>query len=185
MPRPKDYSGPKWEGRKPGSYKWYEIQDSIEYFTEFERPKIMYQVFQVSPCFIWDTKSFYCNNSIWIIPKNDKLLLAILNSPLGWYLISKFCTKIQNGYQLIYKYLEKFPIKSCDLNNFKEKTIHDEVIKMVDFRLELENQLHGAKLETKINQIKAKIDYCEKQINYNIYKLYNLSEDDIKTIEGK
>ncbi len=185
MPKPKNYIGEKWEGRKPGSYKWYEIQDSIEYYKEFEQPKIIYQVFQVSPCFIWDTGSFYCNNSIWIIPKNDKLLLAILNSPLGWYLISKFCTKIQNGYQLIYKYLEKIPIKCCDLTNIEEKKIHDEIVKMVDLRIGLEDELIEARIETKVNQLRSKINYCEEQINLNLYKLYHLEAEEIRLIEGK
>ncbi len=30
-------------GRKPGSYQWYEIQDNIAYWQEFEQPKILYQ----------------------------------------------------------------------------------------------------------------------------------------------
>ena len=43
MPKPKDWKGDKWKGRKPGSYKWYEIQDAIDYYEEFEKPKIMFQ----------------------------------------------------------------------------------------------------------------------------------------------
>ena len=46
MPKPKDFAGDKWEGRKPGSYKWYEIQDAVDYYAEFEKPKIIYQVFK-------------------------------------------------------------------------------------------------------------------------------------------
>ena len=30
-------------GRKPGSYKWYEIQDEVAYFEEFDSPRIVYQ----------------------------------------------------------------------------------------------------------------------------------------------
>jgi type I restriction-modification system DNA methylase subunit len=41
VPKPLDWKGKKkWPGRKPGSYKWYEIQDTVEYFLEFEKPKI-------------------------------------------------------------------------------------------------------------------------------------------------
>lgn len=47
---------------------------------------------------------------MWIIPTNDKGLLAILNSKMGWWLISKYCTQIQNGYQLIWKYFSQIPI---------------------------------------------------------------------------
>lgn len=47
---------------------------------------------------------------MWIIPTNNKGLLAILNSKMGWWLISKYCTQIQNGYQLIWKYFGEIPI---------------------------------------------------------------------------
>jgi hypothetical protein len=33
-------------GRKPGSYEWYEIQDNIAYWTEFEGPKIVVPAIQ-------------------------------------------------------------------------------------------------------------------------------------------
>jgi hypothetical protein len=46
MPKPKDWIGEKWQGRKPGSYKWYEIQDSIDYYLEFEKPKIIFLIVQ-------------------------------------------------------------------------------------------------------------------------------------------
>ena len=71
MPKPSDWKGEKWEGRKPGPYKWYEIQDSIDYYTEFEKPKIIYLVFQVKPAFTFDvTGTFYANNANGTIPKN-------------------------------------------------------------------------------------------------------------------
>jgi hypothetical protein len=30
VPRPKNWKGKEWAGRKPGAYKWYEIQDTLE-----------------------------------------------------------------------------------------------------------------------------------------------------------
>ena len=73
----------------------------------------MYQAFQVKPCFIYDTQGFYSNNSMWFIPTDCKALLAILNSRMGWWLITKFCSQIQNGYQLIWKYFGQIPIPAC------------------------------------------------------------------------
>lgn len=91
-----------------GDY-WWELR-ACDYYKDFESPKIMYQVFQVSPCFIYDESGLYCNNSMWILPTGDKGLLAILNSKLGWWLITKYCTQIQNGHQLIWKYFGQIPI---------------------------------------------------------------------------
>jgi hypothetical protein len=30
MPKPKDWKGTEWKGRKPGTPKWYEIQDAVD-----------------------------------------------------------------------------------------------------------------------------------------------------------
>src|SRR5690606_9182951 len=38
-------------GRKPGRYKWYEIQDEIAYFKEFEKPKITWGNLATEPQF--------------------------------------------------------------------------------------------------------------------------------------
>ena len=36
----------KWRGRKEGAYTWYEIQDAIDYWEEFSKPKLIYQEIQ-------------------------------------------------------------------------------------------------------------------------------------------
>ena len=91
-----------------GDY-WWEIR-ACDYYEMFSKPKIMYQKFQVKPCFIFDESGLYCNDSMWIIPTNDKGLLAVLNSKMGWWLITKYCTQIQNGCQLIWKYFGQIPV---------------------------------------------------------------------------
>ncbi|HHT9130823.1 MAG TPA: Eco57I restriction-modification methylase domain-containing protein, partial [Candidatus Brocadiaceae bacterium] len=132
MPKPKDWKGSNWKGRKPGSYKWYEIQDAVDYYAEFEKPKIMYLVFQVKPAFMFDSSGIYGNNAVWIIPKSDMYLLGILNSKIGWFLISSYCTQIQNGYQLIFKYLGQIPIRTINFSNPIDKTSHDRMVELVD-----------------------------------------------------
>ncbi|KUK95541.1 MAG: Putative type II DNA modification enzyme, partial [Methanothrix harundinacea] len=92
-----------------GEY-WWELR-ACDYYDQFEKPKIMYLVFQVKPAFTFDEAGTYGNNAIWITPGEDLYLLSILNSRLGWLLISNYCTEIQNGYQLIFKYLGKIPIR--------------------------------------------------------------------------
>ncbi|MEX0720296.1 MAG: Eco57I restriction-modification methylase domain-containing protein [Balneolaceae bacterium] len=104
-----EQSGEK-ESRKKTSNKWFETQDTIDYWEEFLKPKIMYQKFQVSPCFIYDEEGRYCNDSMWIIPTEDKGLLGVLNSKMGWWLITKYCTQIQGGCQLIWKYFGQIPV---------------------------------------------------------------------------
>lgn len=91
-----------------GDY-WWELR-ACDYYNMFAKPKIMYQKFQVKPCFVYDEQGLYCNDSMWIIPTEDKALLALLNSKMAWWLMKKKCTQIQNGVQLIWQYLSKIPV---------------------------------------------------------------------------
>ena len=93
---------------------WWELR-ACDYYDKFSKPKIMYQAFQVKPCFLFDENGFYTNNSMWFIPTENKALLAVLNSKMGWWLITKYCSQIQNGYQLIWKYFGQIPI--ADFSN--------------------------------------------------------------------
>jgi hypothetical protein len=84
-PRPKDWEGDEWPGRKAGAYKWFEIQDSIDYWREFSKPKISYQVIQFHPCYAIDRAGMLGNDKTCFIPIDDLYLLAVLNSPLLWW----------------------------------------------------------------------------------------------------
>ena len=150
-------------------YEWYAMQRwASDYYQEFEKPKIMYQVFQVKPCFIYDDQGLYCNNSMWFISKDDKFLLAILNSNMGWWLISKYCTAIQNGYQLIWKYFGQIPIPKASQKQSKLITsIVDKI------------------LTAKKGDRHADTSELEKAIDDLVYQLYGLTEEEIKIVEGE
>jgi type II restriction/modification system DNA methylase subunit YeeA len=148
-----------------GDY-WWELR-ACDYYQEFEKPKIMYQTFQVKPCFIYDEQGLYCNNSMWIISKADKVLLAILNSKMGWWLISKHCTAIQNGFQLIWKYFGQIPIPKFNQQQGKVITsIVDQI------------------LNAKKSDPNADTTALETEIDQMVYQLYNLTAEEIEIIES-
>ena len=91
-----------------GDY-WWELR-ACAYYSEFSQPKIFYQRFQVKPCFIYDEKTVFCNDSLYFLSVKDKALLALLCSNMGWWLISKYCPRIQNGYQLIWDNFKQISI---------------------------------------------------------------------------
>lgn len=144
---------------------WWELR-ACDYYDKFDKPKIMYQALQVKPCFIYDEEGLYCNNSMWFIPSDDKVLLGILNSKMGWWLISKYCTAIQNGYQLIWKYFSQIPIATGN-----EET-----------RLKIEVLVNKI-LDTKKENPSTDMTTLEGQINQLVYQLYDLTEEEIKMIE--
>lgn len=145
-----------------GDY-WWELR-ACDYYEQFSKPKIMYQAFQVKPCFIYDDKGMYCNNSIWILPTTNKALLGIFNSKLGWWLISKYCTQIQNGYQLIWKYFSQVPIA---LNHESEYTFIEDLV----------NNILTLK-ESKADTLKL-----EQQIDLLVYHLYGLTYDEVLIVD--
>ena len=91
-----------------GDY-WWELR-ACAYYDEFSMPKLFYQTFQVRPCFIYSDQSVFCNNSMWFLSIKDKALLSLLCSNMGWWLISKYCPRIQNGYQLIWDNFKQISI---------------------------------------------------------------------------
>ena len=133
MPKPKDYKGEDWKGRKKGSYKWYEIQDAVDYYPEFEKPKIIYPNILKQPEFTFDTNGWYTNQKCFIISIDDKYLLGILNSNLIHYLFEKFLPKLRGGfYEPSYIFFKHFPIKKISPKNEADKTLQQEIIKNVD-----------------------------------------------------
>jgi hypothetical protein len=105
-----------------GDY-WWELR-ACAYYDKFAEPKLFYQVFQTKPCFVYDESSTFCNNSMYFLPVNDKRLLALLCSSVGWWLIKEFCPPIQNGRQLIWDNFRQIPIPKelpTELNDYADR----------------------------------------------------------------
>jgi Eco57I restriction-modification methylase/TaqI-like C-terminal specificity domain len=75
----------EWPGRKEGNYAWYEIQDSVDYWTAMEKPKILYGDIAWSAAFALDTSGLFSSNTGYFIPTGDPWILSVLNAPIGWW----------------------------------------------------------------------------------------------------
>lgn len=179
-PKPKDWNGEKWKGRKPGPYKWYEIQDTVAYWKEFEKPKIMLPDIAIRPQVIFDNSGFYCVNTAYIIPVDDKLLLAILNSKLINFFYSKITSSIRGGYmRFIRQYLEQIPIPN-NISNQKS----DKIIQKVETLLSLNQQISEIRIDTERTQIQRAFNHTEKEVDKLVYELYGLGEEEIMIVEA-
>ncbi|ELB3867881.1 Eco57I restriction-modification methylase domain-containing protein [Campylobacter coli] len=102
---------------------------------------------------------------------NVKYLTAILNSKLIAFWL-KHKGKMQgNNYQIDKEPLLNIPIVTI---NSKNKKLADELINLVDEILKAKEQDKNANTQE-----------LENKINSLVYKLYNLTEDEIKIIENK
>jgi len=98
-------------GRKPGPYKWFEIQDNIAYFEEFEKEKILWPGITSEIVFGLGDKGQYGNDNNQLIISSDRCLLAILNSRLIRFVLQQICDKVRGGFfRMKMIYVEQLPI---------------------------------------------------------------------------
>ena len=80
-----DWKRESWPGRKPGAYKWFEIQDSVDYWELFEVPKIIYPDLTWRSCFSLDLDGSFGSKTLYFLPMADTWVLAVLNAPISWW----------------------------------------------------------------------------------------------------
>jgi len=162
-PKPNDFTGKEWKGRKPGNYKWYEIQDAVDYFNEFEKEKIILPDISLKCEALYDDNQFYCANTAYIIPGLSYSDLGILNSKVILFFYSHLTQTINGGYfRFIRQYLEQIPIVHT-------KIIDDKVRNIINI-----------KSQNPISDIAA----LESEIDQLVYELYGLTEEEIKIVEN-
>ncbi|EAJ5709521.1 class I SAM-dependent DNA methyltransferase [Campylobacter lari] len=164
--------------RKKTSNKWFETQDSIAYYQEFEKEKIVYPNMNKEFIAFFDNELLLLNQKCFILShqsNNKKELLyltALLNSNVNFYYFKQIGAKLgASGYEMSKIFVEKLPIPKI---NSKNEKLANELISLVDEILNLKEQDKNANIKTQ-----------EDKINSIVYKIYNLTEEEIKIIENK
>lgn len=133
--------------------------------------KILWAEMTDTPCFVYDTQGFYINQTCYFIPRDDKYLCAILNSKLIYFYMQQIASNLGDGaFRWIKQYIEKLPIPQITKQN---QTIANEIIALVDEILKL-----------KAKDSAFDISKLESEIDKLVYKLYNLTDDEIHIIES-
>ncbi|HEH4074028.1 TPA: Eco57I restriction-modification methylase domain-containing protein, partial [Campylobacter jejuni] len=161
--------------RKKTSNKWFETQDNIAYYEEFEKEKIVWNRISSDLCFSYDNQKNFILDSMFSITFysniNLKYLIANLNSSISKFWIKNNAATLGDGIYGAKIYIEKLPIPKI---NSKNQKLVDELINLVDEILKAKEQNKNASTQE-----------LENKINSLTYKLYNLTEDEIKIIENK
>ncbi len=187
QPRPKDWKGGAWSGRKPGAYKWYEIQDKINYYEEFEKEKIVYAEIASKGQFTLEKDYKYYDTTAYIISFNDNLmyLIGLLNSKLWTFLFSKESSEIRGGFfRWKRQYLSPLPIRTIDFSDPADVARHDSLVSLVDRMLALHKQLQEARTPHEKIALQRQIEATDRQIDALVYELYGLTEEEIRIVEG-
>ncbi|EQB6254397.1 TaqI-like C-terminal specificity domain-containing protein, partial [Campylobacter coli] len=145
------------------------------YIEEFEKEKIVYPcIMAKEPCFSYETSFAFAMAPANIITSNSdilKYILAFLNSDFIYLMLRKFYMGGGIEGELKTNNLEKLPIPKI---NSKNQKLADELINLVDEILKAKEQDKNANTQE-----------LENKINSLVYKLYNLTEEEIKIIENK
>ncbi|MFA70661.1 class I SAM-dependent DNA methyltransferase [Campylobacter coli] len=157
-------------------YEWYCLQRwGANYYQEFEKEKLGWQRITQEPSFILEKEYILLDSMAFMVAnsKNElKYLLGFLNSNLIFYYFKNIGHLYSDkGFLLSNQYVEKFPIPKI---NSKNQKLADELINLADDILKAKEQDKNANTQE-----------LENKINSLVYKLYNLTEEEIKIIENK
>ena len=152
-------------GRKSGSYQWYEVQDNIAYWQEFEQPNIAWGNLATQPQFTFTPTGYNLCAPATFLVSDSKYLLGVLNSEITRYLVSQSAAERQGGF-LEYKpmYVSPIPIPVATPAEQSELEI------LVQRILENPNAENIADKEAEIND--------------RVYRLFGLNRDEIALIES-
>jgi adenine-specific DNA-methyltransferase len=145
-------------GRKDGSYKWFEIQDNIAYWQEFERSKIIIPAIVHNPDYAIDFSGYYGNDKTNICVTDEMYFIsALLNSKTLWWFIQQTAASRQGGfYELKPMYVTQIPIAPAPTPT--KTTIET----LVQYILHLKATSAAPLM----------LDYFEQLLNAIVYELY-------------
>lgn len=84
-PQPKDWDRKnKWPGRKPGNYRWCELQNDVHPGWTRSGPKLVCQEIAATQGFAVLPEGYVASNKALVLPIWDNYILGILNSRWAW-----------------------------------------------------------------------------------------------------
>ena len=103
--------GEKVKARKKTNNKWFETQDSISYWDEFSKPKIVWGNLNTRGSYAMTPENMFINAPACMIVPGSQYLLAMLNSKVSDYYIRNLGV-VRNGGFFEYKpmFVEQIPV---------------------------------------------------------------------------
>ena len=144
----------------------------------FNRMKIIFKNMFATPEFTYDEEKYFFGFSFSSIIERDKnfdlkYILALLNSSfaLSWY--KRNCKKRGIGFDVGVQKIRKFPIKKITNN---EQIPFIELVNKIFNITKTDDYLENVEKQAKVREY-------EKQIDQMVYKLYELTPEEIKIVE--
>ena len=158
-----------------GDHNWYAIDNcpSDDLLKKFDKKKIIYSNIATTPSFSLDDSGSVSNDKTFILTNDDArettYLCGILNSKLMSFQIKNICVNLgKKGYELRKIYMKLLSIP-------KSRNIDSDLLNEI---IEYTNII----IDSKKNGNYQINDYISK-IDEAVYKIYNLTEEEINLIE--
>ena len=150
----------KFKSRKKTNNKWFETQDSISYWEDFSKPKVIYPNMTKYMPFVYDNMSYITNQKCFIITGIFvAYLTAFFNSSLFKYCFRDSFPELQGGTRELSKiFFEKIPV--CKISDSQDVLFQEAVEDIQD----------------KYTKQKA------QRIDSMLFDLYKLTPDERKAI---
>ena len=160
------------KSRKKTRNQWFETQDQIAYYPEFEKEKVVWKRIGSILRFAYIQHPTYCLDSTCIATgKKVKFLTAVLNSRVAHYQLFDLAPKTGTG-DLIVSVQALEPILVPPVTETNQ-----------DIVAQIENRV-DAIIDAKHTDSDSDTSDLENEIDTLVYKLYNLTEDEIAIVEG-
>ena len=160
------------KSRKKTGNKWFELQDQIAYYPEFEKEKVIYPNMTKFLPFVFDPNGFYTNDKSFIITGGNylKYLTGYFNSKVAARWIRENCPELQGGTRELRKvFFENIPISPVtEANQHLVTQIEDKVDEILD---------------AKDTNPDADVSELEDEIDQMVYLLYDLTPEEIAIVK--
>ena len=118
-------NGVKVHARKKTNNKWFETQDSISYWDDFNKPKLFYADITQNLNFVLCDEVMFCNNTTYFMVANEDTILpavqVYLNSKLiDWYYRTLSVQLGEKAVRMFSIYVLNIPIPKSLLENVYE-----------------------------------------------------------------
>ncbi|MGW8169486.1 MAG: Eco57I restriction-modification methylase domain-containing protein [Sulfurovaceae bacterium] len=165
---------------------------NCKYLNSFDNPKIIYPEFSSSSQFSFDDKKSYLLDTSWFIDKGDKYLLACLNSKLIWHYLGSISSSLGNASLRMKKiFVEQIPIPKISeteqqpfIELVDEILSSKEKIKKYKKHFDTLNAVDKIEITEETEKLENRVKSNENTIDQMVYKLYGLTDEEIKIVEG-
>ncbi|GAB4424743.1 MAG: hypothetical protein OHK0015_03890 [Chloroflexi bacterium OHK40] len=169
-------------GRKPGSYQWYEIQDNVAYWQEFEQPKILYPDIYEHQSFTYDRDKYYAANTCYFIPTEEVWMTGLLNSTAVEWFYALLANRIRGGYLRAFSdYMRQLPIPVGGDTRAIAGLV--ERVLALTPRPPLPRAARAGEGGAGSGGGEGEIAALEREIDERVYALYGLRPEEIRLIE--